>query len=837
MVFSALVFLNGDDSTQTTSELQNPVLPVVSMDTGSTVFNALHGVVSEQNAGEMRPVLTPLSSGREITLQINPYETEITGLLLEVRNLSGERLIEALNPEWTQDEEGMLTAEVSFSNLMEEDTEYLMIVILSTPEFDEIRYYTRVFYSGDSAQQEAEEALEFALHFHEATFGDEDWEDLLNYLEPDSEEDNDSLARVTLYSSEELVTWADLEPECVTEPVYSLIDVQGSTYGLQAAYYIKTEPQDGEEASEYLYRVEEYYELYRGTDRFYLMDYERTVSRDFDPQNLEGEDGVLDLGIADEDLQVMQDDTGDTTAFVHDGRLFAVQESEKLMIYVFGFDRPGDTGERETFAGHDIRIMSVAEDGSIDFLVYGYMNTGDHEGEIGLSFYRYSGSYHTLEELVFLPYEGSWEMLCGNLEKVCWYNAEEGLLYLVLNDSLYEINVNACSIRAAVEDLFSSSTSVSDSGQLIAYEEEENGTPTGRIVLLNLDGMTQSVVETQEGDKAIPLGFLGEDLIYGTVDAADMVRDSAGIAIEPMSHIVIVDSELTVLEDYYRSEIYIISIEIQNGQVTLQRVQKTGDADNPYMAVENDEIVSSVRTQEETYTQITSTERYENTVQILIGSTNVESLRYIRPQELTYEGGRNLSVRARESTEPEHFYVYNCSGFVDSEYSLQDAVEQASLFSAGSVVSSSGRYLWRNSFAERAEIEELTQMEEGAALQSSLQVCIEALLEYEGVSVDVAGLLEQGMNAQEILEDQMPQADIYDLTGMTLDDVLYYVSEYLPVCAMTGTQSAVLIIGYGPENVELFDPEAGSVYITSRESAQTLFETSGSRYICYIPEE
>ena len=843
-VFVLLVSFSEETGTQTTAELEDPVLPVVSMNTGSTVFNALKGFTAEQDAGKMRSVLTVLSEERSIGIVINTYGTQVVSAAVQARDITGDNLIETVTPELNDEGDGILSAEISFQNLVEADTEYLMIILLETEDGQTVRYYTRFLWSEEEElQDEAEEALAFARNFHEATFGDEEYEDYLSYLEPDDEEDNDTYAKVTLYSSTEMVSWGDLDPYCVTEPVYSIIDLQDGTYGISGSYYIMTEPEDEEEGEAALYRVEEYYELLKGTERFYLMDYERTVSQDFDPENPVGEDGELNLGIADEDLQVMQDADGDTTAFVHDGRLFAVQESGKVLIYVFGFDSPGDTGERETNADHDIRILNVEEDGSIDFLVFGYMNSGPHEGEIGVDIYHYSGDHHTIEEMVYIPYDGSWEMLEYNLNQVCYYNTDERLVYLILYDSLYEIDIDSCSVRTAAEDLSGRRTVVSDGGRLVAYEELEDGISTGRIILLDLNGAQESVMDAEEGERLIPLGFLGEDLIYGVLREEDAVQDSAGLSLEPMAYIYIVDEDWNVLEEYHRDGYYVTSVEIEDNQLVLYRVKKTQEessGSNVYETADEDEIVCSVASEEENLTQVTSTSRYGNTVQILFGDTQVDSLRYLRPQELSYEGSRELVIRTDSASGSStsgaagHFYVYDCSGLLGHEYLIAEAIEAAAASSSGVVVDDEDRYLWKNNMQTRAEIDELTTMEEGAAYRSPAEVCLEAILEYEGAAADVASLLDSGMTALEILSQELADASVLDLSGCELDQVLYYVSEYTPVYAVTGTDTAVLIVGYGPENVELYDPEAGSVYLLTRDSAEEMFAESGNRFICYV---
>ena len=311
------VFSKGS-STQTTTKMSGAVLPVVSMDTGSTVFNALYGMTGDQDPGKMRPVLTPIASDRTIRIRISRYDTELLSVSAEVRDVTGQRLIEKQDVEIQDAGEGTSTGVLSFTNLVQPDTEYMLVLLLSTEDAENIRYYTRFYYSADSGdQEEAEAAIAFAETFHEKTFDKTADDFLLTYLEPDDSVSGSSLSKVTLYSSADQVTWGDLSPSEVTKPVFSLTDYQSGIYGIRGTYYVASQTEEGKQK---LYRCEEYYELRMGTDRFYLMDFERTVSEDFDPQNPEGEDGYLQLGIADKNTDVTQSKKRRVTAFVHDGR-------------------------------------------------------------------------------------------------------------------------------------------------------------------------------------------------------------------------------------------------------------------------------------------------------------------------------------------------------------------------------------------------------------------------------------------------------------------------------------------------------------------------------------
>ncbi len=49
------------------------------------------------------------------------------------------------------------------------------------------------------------------------------------------------------------------------------------------------------------------------------------------------------------------------------------------------------------------RFWSVADNGDVDFMVYGYMNRGAHEGYSGVGIYHYNNDQGAIEEQVFIP--------------------------------------------------------------------------------------------------------------------------------------------------------------------------------------------------------------------------------------------------------------------------------------------------------------------------------------------------------------------------------------------------------------------------------------------------
>jgi hypothetical protein len=69
---------------------------------------------------------------------------------------------------------------------------------------------------------------------------------------------------------------------------------------------------------------------------------------------------------------------------------------------------------------------------------------------------------------------------------------------------------------------------------------------------------------------------------------------------------------------------------------------------------------------------------------------------------------------------------------------------------------------------------------------------------------------------------------------MTLDDVLYYVSEGRLVIAMTNGTDAVLIYAYDTFNISVVDPKFGRTDKIGLQDSKKMFEKAGNIFISYL---
>ena len=128
----------------------------------------------------------------------------------------------------------------------------------------------------------------------------------------------------------------------------------------------------------------------------------------------------------------------------------------------------------------------------------------------------------------------------------------------------------------------------------------------------------------------------------------------------------------------------------------------------------------------------------------------------------------------------------------------------------GIVLDNTPKYIWkRGRKSYQNPIEGIAVGSSDSEASGSARA-LSALLVHAGENVQVHTLLESGETPISILSKTLKDYDILDLTGASLEQTLYYVSQGIPVYAYTGEDSAVLIVGYDSSSITYFDPMTSS---------------------------
>ena len=83
-------------------------------------------------------------------------------------------------------------------------------------------------------------------------------------------------------------------------------------------------------------------------------------------------------------MDYMTNEEGSVTAFTQNGDLWSYAPDTGKFVEIFTFRKNENSDFRDARVEHDITILDVADNGDVDFMVYGYMNRGAHEGYSGV---------------------------------------------------------------------------------------------------------------------------------------------------------------------------------------------------------------------------------------------------------------------------------------------------------------------------------------------------------------------------------------------------------------------------------------------------------------------
>ena len=815
-------FMNQGNNNMT-MEMAPASYPVITMEIEGIAYNQLHGNANAMEVAYQRQHITELGANRNFDFTIDTYGETILGISIELRSIDGGRLIEnSAITDYNVDEE-VITVGASLKDLMVEDTEYTLVILLETQENQTIRYYTRVIWSKNT---NALEKIKFVRDFHETLYDKEAAKDLVKYLESNSSGDNSTFHKVTINSSFQQITWGELAVEEVGTPVIQLKELARQTASIVIEYMIQIR----ENETVTYYRAEEYYRIRYTEERTYLLSYERTMTQLLDVDaDIYSNDKIV-LGIVEEDITLVESEDGNIIVFEVGKQLCSYNVTTNKITVLFSFYDRFNADARTLHDEHDIKILDVDESGSVRFAVYGYMNRGHHEGSVGIQIYYYNSTLNTVEEAVYFPYDKTYAVLAAEMEQLLYMN-RDNKLYLFLENTVYGVDLVNKTYEKVVVTTQDNSMQVSENHKILVWQEGTDPYHSTRLMVKNLNSGTENAIVASAGDVLKLLGFIGEDIIYGIAREEDIEVDNTGRVFYPMYKICIQDSEGELLMTYRHENIYVTDCTVLGNQILLNRVKR--HEDGTFIDSSQDQIMSNLVSTEGKNKLVTVIiDKYGKYVQIQVRSTiDTKSLKVLTPKEVVFEGGRELELGLESETG--RYYVYGANGVDGIFNSAANAVNLA-YPGAGVVINESGYCVWmKGNRVTRNQIMAIKKPDISVT-ESSLAVCLDTILKYEGVVKNCQYLLNQGMSVTEILRDSLEDVQILELTGCSLDAVLHYVNQDIPVLATLENGEAVLITGFNELNVVIFDPVTGTLNKHGMKDSTDLFERNGNNFITYI---
>ncbi|SFH93372.1 hypothetical protein SAMN04487830_11347 [Pseudobutyrivibrio sp. OR37] len=808
--------------TKEVTKLAKPSLPIVSVNYLQDASSQLHGYVSKMDPAYMRDAIIPLDANRTVSLSIDAKKYDIDNVSYEIRSLDTQRNISNNDLDYTT-EDGIITASFQAENLIEKNEEYLLIITLTSGD-KEIYYYTRIM-QPDGCHEE--EILDFAQYFHNTALS-EDATDLATYIEPKSTESND-LNHVTINSNLSQVSYGTFDGQQVGDCNIALTDISTNYVSLTLSYVLS---RDNFDKKEY-YSCSEDFRIRYTSDRIYLLAYDRTMNQILDANSVDFADNVLSIGITNPDLQYLSNETGTIVSFVQNGSLYEYNQTDRKIKQIFSFIDDA-TDIRSVYDQHQILLLNIDESGTMDYVVYGYMNSGSHEGECGINLFHYDAIEDTSTEQVFITSTSSYQILNANFSELLYETADNDF-YIMVNGTLLYMSLNELTTKELMTGLDDAKYAVSGSRRYFAWMDEENMSDT--IHIMDLETGSSFDITAGNGQLLKPLEFLDDDLIYGTLNKNDITTDGAGSTIYPMYKLTIADvsqGNSRELMTYQKRGYYITDTSIDSYTIYLERIQI--GQDGIITAADPDTIKNSAGEQNKAVDIALATDDVKQQIVTLTMAPLAEDEKLGRiDYDITglvlADAGRNISVSSASSSTQYYVYVGNKVAIATDD--LLSAITLADE-EMGIVLDNTPKYIWkRGRKAYQNSISDIAVGSSDSEASGSAKA-LSAMLVNAGENVQVHTLLESGETPISILRKTLKDYDILDLTGASLTQVLYYVNQGIPVYAYTGEDTAVLIVGYDASSISYFNPTTSSVGKMGITEATEYFSTFGNVFVSYI---
>ena len=787
-------------STDNKTDMETASSPSMAMMIEDTEVNRMYAYADDMDVRFVRDGLTPVGTDRSLKVSITPNGREIDSLVYEVCTSDGEQVIENNKiRSFTEEEDGRLTVEFTLSQPILMNQEYALTFTLST-EDGTWNYYTRILQRvGLSTAQ----YVEFVNSFYTKTFAQDDTGDLTTYLEPDTSVVSNSFRSLDIHSDVDMITWGDLNPQISRPGIPTIEDISENSGSISLTYYISAENENGEVEK---YQVDEFYRMSYNQTRVYLLDFQRHVKQVLTTEQNLVSNGKINLGITDTDVQYMSDSTGTILAFVQQGDLWSYNIETNKMTRVFSFRDTGSNDERNDINRHDIKIVRVSENGDIDFILYGYMNRGQHEGQVGTSVYHYSAEQNAMEEEFFLRSLQSSEFLQKDVEKLS-YVSEDGNLYLLLEGNLYRFQMEEKTYEVLQEQIEDDCFFVSENSRYAAWMDGMDPYNTTSITFIDFNTGEQKTIQADQGTRIRLFGFINNDLIYGVANESDIVTNASGGTDFAMTEVRIQNFDGELVKSYHQDGYYVLDVTIQENLLELSRATKVGDS---FAGTSGDQIMNNVRSkQDEVFSVITSTTvRQGNVTSIQFAADSSGQPPLVVDTKIIENPDRTLNMELSSESE-DKYYVYGggeLSGIYDSASQAVAKAEEES----GIVLNTAQQYIWEaGNTGDRASI--------------SAQDLPEAVA-------------QASLDATALNEALKGQGKVIDMTGCTLEQILYEVSAQRPVIAKGENGQAVVIIGYDDYNTILYNPSTQETYYFGMQDSTDTFQANGNVFLCYLED-
>lgn len=833
-VFFAAIYLFGkginEDKVNVNSEvvMDNAKFPVVLVQTENTTYNVLHGYSGNIEANMIRETVTPLNEERSFTILINENAIIVKKIKYEIYDADKDELIDSGSISSLEKTKTGKKTKIKVGVDLEIGKEYAVKITTISNKSKKIHYYTRIKQLNNG---HIKEKIQFAMDFHKSILDKNKVNDVVKYLETDYTKENKNLAHVDITSSVDSISFGGLSPKVVQDIIPTVFEVNEETASIELSYVMETDKTANKKER---YNVKEFYRVRYTDDRMYLLGYERTMEAIFDLGLTSLAKNEFKIGItSDEEFEIVTNNDATKMCFVRERELWYYELDTKKAVKVFSYSKEDKDYIRDNYDQHDVKILDITKEGNINFLVYGYMNRGDYEGRVGIILYTFNPNDNRITEQVYIPLELSYQVLKEDLNNFSYVN-EHNVFYFAIDNVVYSYHIPTNALEIIVSGVKSDSFLMSKEGKFIAWQYSVKLEEMKEINILDLETGARKTIHADDGDNIKMLGHMEDNLIYGYGKSSNIAQTTEGTRILPLSKVVIVSKNGDILKEYEKKNAYVLSAKVKDNVIELDRVKKSSTSGKTiYQNTSSDFILNNEEVKDTPIyltTRVTDIAMSEKYI-ALPGEHMIQEMPSVLKTSNTIITEDTTLRLEQVKTKNNKYYTYALGGILGSYENATDAIILADK-KMGTVLSSGYQLVWERSKLIRSTITEVEPVSIEGAINSQ-EASIIMLLSYKGVHRNSNDIDTSNKSIYTILEESL-KTNPLNLTGCSLEQILYCISDKRPVIAMKDANNGILIIGYDEFNITYIDPSTGKEEKMGLQDSTEMFENAGNIFISYL---
>ena len=802
--FAALLFYfmhayrSMDRNSRVYANMGESKLPYVYMLMGEKKINPLHGYYQEMSGSVVRDSIAALPEDRKLVLFAVLKKNSIEAASYDIRSLDGSELIEKdSKADLEKTSEGMKIT-LPIQNLIQEGKEYQLCLRLDMGE-SSVYYYTRILLGKEKM---AEEMLNLGESFTRKTFSKSEAKSLSTYLETEDTMDNSDLSHVNLHSSFQQITWGESGMSLDGDIEVSLKELSGIMGLIQLRYATKADDKGGNTRR---FFNEDNFVMRYDSQRIYLMDFDRRTTEIFDTQNFRFQDKSLLLGVdSAEQMQSKCSGNKEYYAFSKGNALYRLN-SEGILTRIFTYLTEENNRFRGDFLSHGIRLMDVKDNGDVDFLVYGYISRGRHEGYTGIVFYTYDNSDNTVVENFFLPLQENKEELEESLRSLSYY-AGNKMFYLYYGGTVYGIDTNSFEVLTLASSLKEGELSSSEGGQYLAYDEKNGESELSSTVVLKNLKLDRTRNISEENKLFSVIGFIEKDLIIGVQDKALGTEWNPQGEI-PVEEIRIIGPDQNEKLSYKKENLYFSNFSISENQLSFDEYSHS---ENGYSYAGKDSILSNKVEEEKTLKPepINGGGMGKNYLLPYPGK-KIKKITVQNPEKFSIEKAGSIELNQEKTPETGRFFAYSLGHYRGNYANMERAIGAVNE-NFGYILDGKQSFLWNRTDRPGVII--------GKTRENEITDFVAEIPELRN-SLD------------------FKNGKILNLYGVSLNSALYYTAKGYPLMIrIEGNWE--LITGYNGSQITSFVLGGDAApKLVKKEEAVARYDTVHNAFFAFLPDK